>query len=135
MWRGGNGTDLASTVTSTPSHAPGFAAVLVGTRSGELYALDPTDGDVLWVFQAPDAIVLTPAVDSAGHVFVAAGSDLHVVLAASGEALAVHHHGCRITSYPALSSAFEGAVVFGDADGSLNSVSFSGKAREGGSAY
>jgi polyvinyl alcohol dehydrogenase (cytochrome) len=74
-WR--SGTSIGATYTSPAiAGSPGKQVLFAGSLTGQMEAVDITDGDVLWSITEPAAIVTSAAV-SDGTLFFGAGSILY----------------------------------------------------------
>ena len=74
-------------------------AVYIGTDSGHVRALDASTGDLLWEYETPTDVILTPVVDE-GVVYATGSFDgfLYALNASTGEPIWVYKEGDRIGS-------------------------------------
>ncbi|MEJ7763677.1 MAG: PQQ-binding-like beta-propeller repeat protein, partial [Thermomicrobiales bacterium] len=102
-------------VRSSPTVVDG--TVYVGSKDGNLYALDAVSGEERWRFPTGGAIVTAPAV-SGGRVYVSSFSGvLHAVDAAQGEPIWQMH-----TSSASSPVVVDDLVYVGTFDGSLLAI-------------
>ncbi len=104
-------------VRSSPAVAPG-GAIYVGSDDGALYALDASNGKILWTYQTGAAVTSSPTVGANGLIYVGSNDSNLYVLTADGKLQASFKTGAGIDfSSPAIAS--NGTLYIGSRDGKL----------------
>ncbi len=93
--------------------------IYAGDVSGTMYALSPTDGEVVWKYRGAGAIYGTAAVEEENLVFTSADSQIYCLNSTTGSVNWKVKTGNAMVSVPVI---HEGVVYVGASDGIFRSL-------------
>lgn len=114
------------TFTAQPALSPDGTALFASSSDGNVYALNATDGQVMWSFRCAGAPPATPAVTSDGStvIITTAGGSVHGVHAANGTEAWTYFTGSGIAAGITLNDD-DSVAYFGNDNGYIYALAIS----------